>query len=89
MKTQFTIKHSVYMMTIAEVIEAVEEITGAKVVKIDNTDTTLTVYLEYPQPAPVIENEEEYGTEERYHDEHNAYYCVCGCPHHSCACDLT
>ena len=52
MKTEFTIKHSNYMMTIAEYIEGVEQITEAKVIKISEAGGKLTFTLEYPEPEP-------------------------------------
>ena len=51
MKTEFTIKHTNYMMTIAEYIEGIEQITEAKVIKISESDGRLTFYLEYPEPV--------------------------------------
>ena len=55
MKTEFTIKHSTYMMTIAELIEAIEQITEAKVTQISEAGEMLTFKVEWPQP---IDSEE-------------------------------
>lgn len=36
-----------------------------------------------------MQEPEEYGYEERYQDEHDAYWCSgCNCPHHSCRCSV-
>ena len=50
MKTEFTIKHSTYMMTIAELIDAIEQITEAKVKQISESGDMLTFKIEWPEP---------------------------------------
>lgn len=69
MKTEFTIKHSTYMMTIAELIEAIEQITEAKVTQITETGELLTFKVEWPQPIvqdDLIEEDQDNGLIEYY-----------------------
>jgi hypothetical protein len=56
MKAEISIKHSTYMMTIAEVIVAIEELTEAKVVKIMTIDDKLTFVLEHHEPEAEAES---------------------------------
>jgi hypothetical protein len=49
MTRELSIKHSNYMMTIGEVIEAIESLALGKVVKIDPKGDVLTFTLEEPK----------------------------------------
>jgi len=53
MKTEISIKHSTYMLTIKDAIDAIESLTKAKVTKIVEEDGVLTFTLEYSEPEPV------------------------------------
>lgn len=46
MKTEISIRHSTYMMTIKEVIEAIESASNVRVVKITVNDDVLTFHVE-------------------------------------------
>lgn len=78
MKTEFTNKHSNYVMTIAEYIEWIEQITEAKVIKIEVVDDKLTFYLEYTDPTPA---NLELGPC-KYERECREGYRGCECPAH-------
>lgn len=52
MKKEISIKHDTYMMTIHDVVVAIEELTTAKVVKLTvDEDGKMTFTLEYNDPG--------------------------------------
>lgn len=52
MKKEISIKHDTYMMTIHDVVVAIEELTAAKVVKLTvDEDNKMTFTLEYNDPG--------------------------------------
>lgn len=55
MKSEISIKHDTYMMTIKEVIEAIESAANVKVIKISVTDDVLTFHVEelITEPEPM------------------------------------
>jgi len=52
MKTILTIPHDGYMLTIAEVILALENMTSAKITQITESDGQLSFVLVEPEPEP-------------------------------------
>jgi hypothetical protein len=50
MKKVISIQHDTYMMTIHQVVQAIEELTGVKVVKITDDNGQLTFTLQEPEP---------------------------------------
>jgi len=58
------IPHKEYMLTIGEVIEAIESLTHTKIVKIEDSDGRLTFTLQEPEPESGPDNEDSAGVED-------------------------
>jgi hypothetical protein len=64
MSHKLIIPHTNYMLTIAEVIEALESVTNAKVIKIDDMDGRLIYTLAEPEPEYGPDNEDSAGVDD-------------------------